>query len=307
MSKICYVEKDFSVDHMTIIEEANAIVEEYEAAGYVLTLRQLYYQFVARALLANKQSEYKRLGSIITDARLAGLVDWEAIEDRTRNLEALGHWETPAGIVEATVEAYHVDRWATHPNRIEVWIEKDALVGVIEPVCRRWDVSYLSCRGYLSASEMWRAAQRVAGWIENEQRPVIIHMGDHDPSGIDMSRDLASRLELLSGSESGVDFAFLRIALNADQVETWGPPPNPAKVTDSRYEGYVRTYGSESWELDALDPATLSGVLETAIEAVVAVDSEAYEKALDQEKAHKAQLFAASENWGRIVEELDLE
>ena len=160
-------------------------IAEYAAQGYDLTLRQLYYQFVSRDLLPNRQSEYKRLGDIINDARLAGLVDWEAIVDRTRNIRALSHWSDPASIVKAAANSFAVDKWADQPKRVEVWIEKDALVGVFEPVCEELDVPLFSCRGYTSQSEVWGAAQRLEKYLMADQEVVILHIGDHDPSGLD--------------------------------------------------------------------------------------------------------------------------
>lgn len=94
MPKISYIEKRFRSETLEIIDQANAIITEYEAQGFDLTLRQLYYQFVARDLIPNTQRDYKRLGSIVNDARLAGLIDWASIVDRTRNLRALGHFES---------------------------------------------------------------------------------------------------------------------------------------------------------------------------------------------------------------------
>src|SRR5215467_8357308 len=154
------------------------------------------YQFVSRDPLPNRQSEYKRLGDIINDARLAGLVDWGAIVDRTRNIRALSHWSDPAAIVEAAANRFAVDKWADQPRRVEVWIEKDALVGVFEPVCDELDVPLFSCRGYTSQSEVWGAAQRLERYLMAGQEVVILHFGDHDPSGLDMTRDIRERLRL---------------------------------------------------------------------------------------------------------------
>lgn len=259
--KTCYVERNFTIDSLAVIAKANDIIAEYKMQGYQLTLRQLYYQFVSRDFIANKQSEYKRLGSIINDARLAGLVDWEAIVDRTRSVRKKGHWNSPSEIVRACAMQYHVDMWATQKYRPQVWIEKDALIGVIEGVCEELDVPFLSCRGYTSQSEMWSSAQTCMQHITDDQEPVIIHLGDHDPSGLDMSRDIKERLEMF-GIE---DINFRRIALNSDQVAQYNPPPNPAKQTDSRFTGYESIHGNESWELDALEPAVLSGLVQDAV------------------------------------------
>ena len=220
MPNICYTDKRFSPGSLDIIQQANDIIEEYIDQGFQLTLRQLYYQFVARAIIANKQTEYKRLASIISDARLAGRIDWKAIVDRTRNMQQNSHWDSPSDIINACANSYQIDKWHGQPNRVEVWIEKDALIGVIENVCQRNDVAYFSCRGYTSQSEMWSASQRLIEYeTEFGQETYILHLGDHDPSGIDMTRDIQDRLRLFN-AETVVN----RIALNMDQIKQYNPP-----------------------------------------------------------------------------------
>lgn len=261
MTYYCYRDKTFTPAHDLVIEQANRVIAEYKAQGYRLTLRQLYYQFVSRDWLENDQRQYKRLGSIVADARNAGLIDWTAIEDRTRDLREMSHWESPGEIVAACASQFRLDLWADQFNRVEVWIEKDALLGVFEPVCQRLDVPLFSCRGYTSQSEVWAAGLRLASHIEAGQTPVILHFGDHDPSGIDMTRDIADRLALYSESPVEVQ----RLALNRDQIDEHGPPPNPAKVTDSRFTTYCEIHGADSWELDALEPDVLAGLVDEAV------------------------------------------
>lgn len=196
MSEVAYIKKRFSDSSLDIIVAARQICEEYARQGYDLTLRQLYYQFVSRDLIPNTQRDYKRLGSIINDARLAGVLDWDYIVDRTRNVEIPSSWGGPAEIVDAAAQSYYIDRWQDQLYRPEVWVEKDALGGVIERACGLHRVPWFSCRGYTSQSEIWGAAQRLRGYLEQGQIPVILHLGDHDPSGIDMTRDILDRLEL---------------------------------------------------------------------------------------------------------------
>lgn len=286
MPKICYEPKTFKSHHEAIIAIANDIIHEYAQAGFALTLRQLFYQFVARDYLPNQQKYYKLLGGVINDARLAGRVDWNAIEDRTRNLRSNPHWESPSQIVEAAAEQYQIDKWAYQDKRIECWIEKDALVGVIEDVCRRWDIPFFSCRGYVSQSEQWRAAMRYEEYAREAQDVVLLHLGDHDPSGIDMTRDIEDRMHSVFGVHCSVE----RLALNMDQIKHYGPPPNPAKVTDSRAPSYIARYGRDSWELDALDPRTIEALIESAIEAHVNMDR--WQEAVDIEDDHKESLQA---------------
>lgn len=296
MPEICYVPRRFSRASQAIIEHAWSIIAEYTALGFDLTLRQLYYQFVARALIPNRDSEYKRLGSIINDARLAGLIDWNAIQDRTRNLQALSHWDTPQRIVHEAANQFLRDKWAGQPYRPEVWIEKDALIGVIEPICQELDVPYFSCRGYTSQSEMWAGGRRMERWLEHDYIPIVLHLGDHDPSGIDMTRDIIDRLEMFSG---GVEVK--RLALNMDQVKQYGPPPNPAKMTDSRYIGYIDLYGEESWELDALEPQVMADLIRDTI-ITLRPNLEVYERIVAEEEEAKSRLKTIAGHWDEIAE-----
>jgi len=267
MPCICYINKRFNNNSKQIIYTAIDIINEYANQGFDLTLRQLYYQFVSRGFIENKEAEYKRLGNLINDARLAGMIDWNCIVDRTRKIKSNSHWSQPSEIVTDCINAYKIDKWEGQRYRPEVWIEKDALIGVIENICIQNDVSYFSCRGYVSQSSMWRASERLIDYSQQEQIPVIIHLGDHDPSGIDMTRDIYDRLFLfMQDCTSGLyNLEVNRIALNMKQIKQFNPPPNPAKITDTRVKDYIKKYGNESWELDALEPTLIRSLIEEAI------------------------------------------
>ena len=298
MPLICYTAKAFRPAALKVIEQANAICAQYRSQGFDLTLRQLYYQFVARDLIPNQQSEYKRLGDIVGDARLAGLMDWSYIVDRTRNLRSLSHWDGPASIIRAAAQSHRLDKWSDQTHRVEVWVEKDALVGVIQQACEPLDVDYFSCRGYTSLSEMWAAGERLQSYVDGGQEPIILHLGDHDPSGVQMTQDINGRLETFMG---GVDVQ--RIALNMDQVQQYDPPPNPAKMTDSRAAAYVRTYGSESWELDALEPQVPVGLIQSHILALR--DDDAWDAKQKIEDHERALLGVLSLHWGDVRGQLE--
>lgn len=286
-----YWHKRFTRAHTKVIAQANVILEEYAMQGFVLTLRQLYYKFVARGYIPNNHKSYKRLGSIIGSARLAGKIDWERIEDRMRSLAVLQHFRGPQDALDKLAGWYHIDMWAGQEYRPEVWIEKDALSGVIAGVCDENDVPYFCCRGYTSLSEMWRASQRLKRHSANGQKPFIIHFGDHDPSGIDMSRDIQDRLQEMFRAECG----FLRVALTMEQVEEYQPPPNPAKVRDSRYKSYRDNYGEESWELDALEPAKFRELIEDKINEFR--DEAQWKKDSTTRAAIKQQLIELAKDW----------
>lgn len=303
MPLIQYINKNFSGKSQGLIVKASEIIEEYRDQGFSLTLRQLYYQFVARDLVENTQRSYKRLGDVLNNARLAGYIDWNAIVDRTRNLKAVPHWDGPAEMVETCVKQFSIDKWENQKCRVEVWIEKDALIGVIERVCKSNDVPYFSCRGYNSQSEMWRASQRLKAYYEDYgQHPIILHLGDHDPSGKDMTRDTDDRLYLFTGPNEDYEsiITVKRIALNMDQIEHYNPPPNPAKVTDSRARAYISEYGYESWELDALEPSVMEELIQGEIDAVR--DIQKWNETVQAEEAHREWLKAVSDNWEEVVE-----
>lgn len=293
MPKIAYITKNFREDTLTIIAQANLIIDEYTARGFDLTLRQLYYQFIARDLFpsswedpgthsTNNQRSYKRLGDMINNARLAGLIDWLAITDRTRNLRQLSAWESPNQILRAIAQQYRIDKWKDQDNQIECWIEKDALLGTIEGVCNRLQIPYFSCRGYVSQSEMWVAAERLKA---HHKTATILHLGDHDPSGIDMSRDIEDRLRMFGVRDLTVD----RIALTEAQITQYNPPPNPAKESDARWQNYVDSTGfTDSWELDALDPTVLADLIEDAVLSLR--DDDLWDDAVERERGERAQI-----------------
>lgn len=286
-----YVPKKFKPSSKVKIAMAKKIILDYAGQGFELTLRQLYYQFVARDLIPNSQREYKNLGSIINDARLAGDLPWDAIVDRTRSLRANSHWTSPASIMQGAARSYAIDKWEGQPTRIEVWIEKDALVGVISDVCDLLDVPYFSCRGYTSQSEMWNAAQRLIGYEQDGgQETVILHLGDHDPSGIDMTRDIQDRLRLF-----GAETEVRRIALNRDQIDRYDPPPNPAKTTDARAADYVAEHGPNSWELDALEPRVLIDLVRE--EVFGERDRAFWDEKIEEEDEDRKRLTAIADNW----------
>jgi hypothetical protein len=310
MPKIQYETINFSDRSRAIIKQAESIVNEYKKQGFDLTLRQVYYQFVARDLLpkewadpttgsTNNQKSYKKLGDIVSDARMAGLIDWDAIVDRTREMGGNSHWRSPESIISAVAQQYAINKWQGQPIRPEVWVEKDALEGIVSQICARLDIPFFSCRGYTSMTSMWGNAQRLRMIAEDGSQPFILHLGDHDPSGIDMSRDIVERTRLFMNGH-GEKLGFKRLALNMDQVKKYNPPENPAKSTDSRYKEYEKEHGDASWELDALDPNIITGIISAAVEPLR--DDKIYRQRERQERTEKEQLQAVSDRWDEVVE-----
>jgi len=275
----------------TKLDRAIAIIDEMIAQGYILTIRMLFYQMVSRDYILNTKKSYDGIVTMMTNARMAGLVDWEHIEDKHRSLLKVSTWKSPSSIIHSAAESYRLDRWKGQPYHVETWIEKDALTNVIAPTCHELFVNCLACKGYLSASAVYDSKQRMCDAIAAGKTPIVIHMGDHDPSGIDMTRDIRERLSLFTGETVKVE----RIALNYDQVQQYNLPPNFAKESDKRFAKYADTYGEQSWELDALHPSVLTGLVRDKINSYLSNDL--YQAQVEQESDDRKQLFSLASKW----------
>jgi hypothetical protein len=295
MTREAFLSKKFHAATVEVIERANEIIAEYEAGGFSLTLRQLYYQFVARRLIENTVSEYKRFGKIVNDGRLAGMIDWDGIEDRTRRLESYQSYVGPGEAIEEAAQYYCEDPWLSQNYRPEVWIEKDALIGVIEGVCSDYHLPHFACRGNVSQSELYAAGKRFENYLADGLTPVVLHLGDHDPNGLDMTRDNRDRLRLFAEQ----DIEVRRLALNLNQVERYALPPNPAKETDTRFSAYVENFATrECWELDALVPNVIADLIRAEI--LDLIDKRKWRKAEAKSRENRATLAAASLNWAKV-------
>ena len=266
----------------------NGIIEEYKSQGYVLTLRQLYYQLVSRDVIPNKQSEYAKLSKLLKEGRMGGIVDWDAIEDRLR-VPYIPYWvHDPQHAIEDTIRQYRLNRQMGQPINIEVWVEKDALSGVLKRITSKYHVKLLVNRGYGSVTAIHDAYNRYSRAIDNDQECRILYLGDHDPSGIDMIRDIHTRVNEMIKCEYDTEIYVEHLALTMEQINEHRPPPNPAKVTDPRATEYIRKHGHVSWEVDALEPRVLNSLLSDAIEANM--DMNLYNAMLEEEVKDKEKL-----------------
>lgn len=295
--KIKYKDWNPSIASTRMVAKANVIIAEYEAEGYTLTLRQLYYQFVARDIIENSVRSYKNLGTTITKARLAGMISWEAIEDRNRTHNSFWFEENVLNPIKSLPYSITFDRWERQDTYVEVWVEKEALGNVVERACDPLYVPHMSCKGYLSSSEAWRAGRRYKEKLDAGYNCVLIHLGDHDPSGIDMTRDNKDRLDLFT--EEWIEgVAVTRLALNMDQVEEYTPPPNPAKVTDSRAKDYIRKFGPTAWELDALEPSVLEELITSTVSEYI--DWDIWDETKAEQELKRDVLRGLSIHWDKI-------
>lgn len=287
--KRAYKSIKFNDKALNAIARADTIIDKYQEMGLRLTLRQLYYQFVAGGHITNEEKSYKWLGKVISDGRLAGLLDWDAIEDRGRVPTIPLEFQSLDHRVRSAVANYRLPRWEGQRYYAELWVEKQALAGVLEPVAHANHVTLMVNKGYSSQSAMFESASRFRAEGKGKKR-VLFYLGDHDPSGEDMVRDIADRMEMF-----GVyDLDVKKLALTWEQIEEFNPPPNPAKLSDSRAAKYVARFGYESWEVDALPPDETVRIIQNAFDEII--DRALMNEVIEQEKADKDALLTAAKD-----------
>ncbi len=272
-----------------VVEHIVQIVEEYAEEGYILTLRQLHYQLVGKNWIINHLTAYKKLGSILDDCRYAGIIDWDAIEDRGRVPYIPYSVKDIQDALQDTLDQYRLDRQDGQDNIVELWTEKDALSGILKRTTEKYHIRLVVNKGYTSSSAIYEAYQRVETNYRHNKKSIILYFGDHDPSGLDMIRDIRERLSmmLINGDsmldESDVQeyLKIVPIGLTMEQIKKYKLPPNPTKFTDKRSKKYIEKFGKICWEVDALKPQVLTSIVEKSIKEYI--DIEMYEEMVSKE------------------------
>jgi hypothetical protein len=289
----------WQTDQAGLLQKVVDIVQQYQKQGIILTNRQLYYQLVASDFIPNADEIYKRICTFLTDGRYAGLIDWEAIEDRGRVPQKHPEWDSVAGLVRSAVYSYRLPRWQDQEYYAELYCEKQAMESVLKPIADRYHIFFGYNKGYSSASTMYDLAKRIKDKIDDGKKAVILYLGDHDPSGLDMVRDVRERIaEFLTRGEDFTEpnFEVVQLALKMEQIKQYNPPPNPAKITDPRAKWYISKFGKTSWELDALRPEVLIQIAEQGIQRYL--DAEKYNAWIVKEDKQKRAL----EDFGKTLD-----
>ncbi|MCP4182430.1 MAG: hypothetical protein GY761_03820 [Hyphomicrobiales bacterium] len=220
-----------------------------------MTVRQVFYQASVRGLAPKSESGYKMVQTDLTVMRKNGDLPYSWLADNTRWQRSPETFSNPADALAMTARFYRKALWDEIPYYIEIWLEKDALSGVVLPVTSQFDVPLMVARGYASLSFLHGAASYIAS-IDNPT--YIYHLGDFDPSGVNAGEKIASTLKEMAPD---AEIHFERIAVNPDQIKAWNLPTRPTKSTDSRARGF----GTVSVELDAIEPKMLRAIVKEAI------------------------------------------
>ena len=263
------------------------ILSQYE--GTPITLRQLYYRLVARGMPNNKNS-YQRLIQMTGKWRKQKLLSMNAFVDRARNIMDFrggDHVHNPSLWLHNSLERiekyflnyleYDLSLWYGQPHRVFIGVEKNALVGVFEPVCNRYGVTLLPCVGYPSLSFLNEFSDMISHYDGNdglgenldkgdsEPHDYFLYFGDWDPSGLNIPESINNNMTEIEDFSNG--YIYRHIALEMDQITRYDLIPAPAKTTDSRHDKFVSEYGKNVYELDALDPKVLQDLIKKTIES----------------------------------------
>ncbi len=241
---------------LALIEQVQKIIDSYD---FALTLRQIYYQLVAKQVFSNVQANYRKLSRVCVVGRDEGILPEEAFADRLRAVDKPGAWLDLNKFMETVRRSYNKDKWDNQPKYLEIWTEKDALRSVLTNVTYQYDVSLMVARGQLSRTAVYEASNRYKA--KSDKKCYLYYCGDFDPSGLSIYNSIKERLEAF-----GIFIHYERIALTKGQIEKYKLPSDPGKQSDPNYKKFVSIYGSDMVvELDSLPPDILRKIIEDCI------------------------------------------
>jgi hypothetical protein len=243
-----------SKQEITVIEQG---LKDVLTTYHPMTVRQVFYQMSTRGYIAKTEREYKQtVCRLLARLRLRQEIPFGWIADDTRWMRKPTTYDSMEAALKLNVQTYRRALWARMPVNVEVWIEKDALAGVVYDITAEWDVPLMVTRGYPSLTYVYEAAEALS---QSHKPTYIYYLGDYDPSGVDISRGLEARLR--SFAPDAV-IEFRRIAVEPYQIRIFDLPSRPTKTSDSR----AKRFNSDiSVELDALPPDILRDLVKRSI------------------------------------------
>jgi hypothetical protein len=262
-----------------------------------VTVRQVFYLAVSAGLIEKTQNAYKNIVvHYLAQMRRAKQLPYGWITDNTRLMRKPNTYDNLEAWLEESAQLYRRNIWARQRSYVEIWLEKDALSGVLYPTTKLWDVPLMVTRGYASLTFLYEAAE----YMKAQEKDIhIYYFGDHDPSGRDIPRKVEEDLRALAPE---TQLTFTRVAVEPWQIARWNLPTRPTKETDSR----SKTFEGESVEVDAIPPDTLRRLVRDCIEQHV--DGHALQVAMVAEQNERQLLkLLTPEKLTQLMEENDLE
>ena len=272
-----------SANMQEIRQALRAILSE----DHPMTVRQVFYRAVSAKVIDKTEGEYKQtIVRLLTDMRRSGEIPFGWITDNTRWMRKPRTYHSLRGMLEVTKQTYRRALWDSQASYVEVWLEKDALAGVLYEQTEIWDVPLMVTRGYPSVSYLFAAGST----IRDQGKPAFLYyLGDHDPSGRDITRATEAGLREFAPD---AEIYFERLAVTEEQIRLLHLPTRPTKATDSR----GKHFQGESVEVDAIPSSVLRALVQQAIEQHV------NERELQRLREIERQEREALENVLRIME-----
>lgn len=221
-----------------------------------MTVRQVFYQATVHNLVEKSEAGYNKVQTDLVQMRKSGDLPYAWLADNTRMQRKPRTFDNVEQALQDTARLYRKALWNDADCYVEIWLEKDALSGVVYPVTNKYDVPLMVARGYASLSFLHSAAEYIG---EIDVPTYIYHLGDFDPSGVNAGEKIEQTLREMAPH---AQIHFERIAVNEAQIKMWRLPSRPTKQSDSRAKGF----GNISVELDAIPPDDLRDLVQTAIE-----------------------------------------
>lgn len=358
MARVRYIKKEFRDEKAALVPHIQRVFDEYAAQGYLLNARGIAYRLEGQGIIRKTEDSFQQVETVVKEGRLMGLFDWDGLPvDSARALREYAMWKDPAHRLRSAANNHLTDKWNRQQNRVEVWTEKEGLLGIIQGACENEDVPYRALTGYDAIAALRQGAHRslnrnwlgrvllryqdtygngmisatsilkylrmeeedltddekvrklwsrLKTWEAEEkdkelptQHLVVLYIGDHDPSGCNITDKVREELALYGAW----DFTVERIAITCEETCQSDDPElhsAPAKVTDARHRGYVIEHGSEeAWEVESLEPSVLSQRVTDAIDQWR--DPDAWEEAVDDEEAQRALLTRCAIRWEDVA------
>jgi hypothetical protein len=253
-----------------------------------MTIRQLFYRLVSKGLVENSRASYQLVSRIMTKARNDGRCDFDFIVDRSRPEYRPTVWDDAEGYAKTVQRSYRKDYWAMQPNYVELWVEKDAIIGSIEPVTNELGIAVRVGRGFLSTTRV----HEIADVFSTIPKPIVVYyLGDHDPSGRYIETDLYERIQ----QQGSGPFKLQRLAIFKSDIKAFHLPPLRVKQDDPRAAAFLRRHGTDCVELDALPPEELRSRIRTSVTKLI--DHELWKRAVIVEKAELNSIRETVAKW----------
>lgn len=231
-------------------------IHQVLAETHPATVRQTFYQLVSRGAIAKTETEYKStVVRLLTAMRRSGEIPFGWIADNTRWMRKPSSYSSLSDMLTESQRFYRRALWDDQDAYVEIWLEKDALSGVLYDVTAEFDVPLMVTRGYPSISYLYEAAEAIA---ETEKPAHLYYFGDYDPSGCDITRAVESGIREFAPE---AEIHFERVSVTREQIAAWSLPSRPTKLSDSRSEGF----DGDSVEVDSIPPATLRELVRSPI------------------------------------------